>query len=111
MHSILSYLNKLMPHKNQTCAKMEKEKCKVRFFIDQPSLKNYNIVGKMILVTMGFERKTSGYKTKALASTKRVPQLFSAIVSSYVVVFQDGACHISMPPVRTLIVQEVFMHS
>ena len=48
-------------------------------------------VVKMIFVTMGFERKTSGRKTKALAPSKRVPQLFSAIASSYVVVFQAGA--------------------
>ena len=44
-------------------------------------------VGKMILVTMGFEHKTSGHKTKASVSSKRVPQMFPAIVSSYAVVF------------------------
>ena len=45
------------------------------------------------LVTISIERKTSGHKTKALASNKRVPQLFLAIVSSYAVVFRDGARH------------------
>ena len=42
---------------------------------------------------MSIKSKASGYKTKALASSKRVPQLFSALVSSYAVVFRDGARH------------------
>ena len=66
-----------------------------------------NIVGKVILVTMRFERKTSVRKTKALASSKKVPQLFSAIFSSYVAVFRDGARHITIPLVRTLIVRSI----
>ena len=61
----------------------------------------------MILVTMGFKCKTFGHKIKALAMSKRLPQLFSAIVSSYVVVFQDGARHITMPLERTLIVKVI----
>ena len=40
---------------------------------------------------MCFENKNSGRKTKSLASSKRIPQLFSSIVSSYVIVFHDGA--------------------
>ena len=56
---------------------------------------------------MGFERKTSGHKTKALASSKRIPLLFTAIFSSYAVVFRDGARHITMPLVRTLVVRAI----
>ena len=37
------------------------------------------------LVTIGFELRTSGHKTKAVALSKRVLRLFSAIVSSYAV--------------------------
>ena len=46
-----------------------------------------------LLETMGFERKTSGHKMKASALSKRLPRLFSAIVSSYAVVFRDGVHH------------------
>ena len=51
------------------------------------------IVGKMILVRKRFEHKTSEHKTNASASSKRVLQLFLEILSSYVVVFQDGERH------------------
>ena len=51
---------------------------------------------------MSIDHKTYGHKTKALALSKRVPQLFSAIVSSYRVVFRDGDCHLTMLPERKL---------
>ena len=51
------------------------------------------IFEEMIFGNEGFERNNSGHKTKNLASSKRVPQLFSTVVSSYFAVFRDGARH------------------
>ena len=56
-------------------------------------MSEHNVENDGFLGTIEFERKISGHKTKALASSKRVPQLFSAIVSSYADVYRDGACH------------------